>query len=99
MSVNSGHLRVRILLTGYKVHRAIRYVLLNARKHARRPARKLRIDSASSGRWFDFWCEAGVAGDRVGGWREVVLARGWLLMAGWRRYGRIGLMEVPGPPA
>jgi len=51
---------VRMLPTPREVHRALRYVLLNSRRHAAKAARTaigkgLRIDPASSGRWFDGW--------------------------------------------
>ncbi len=44
----------RPLRTPREVRNALRSVLLNGRKHARR-ARGARIDPASSGRWFDGW--------------------------------------------
>ena len=97
--VLDGRYHVVSLRTPLQVHRAVRYVLLNARKHARRPGRGLRIDPASSGRWFDFWRERAIGTDPIGGTREVALPRCWLLRIGWRRHGRIGLTEIPGPAA
>ena len=95
--VLDGRYHAVLLRTPRQVHRAVRYVLLNARKHARRPGTRARVDPASSGRWFDFWREDKVGSDPIGGAREVALARSWLLRTGWRRHGRIGLMEIPGP--
>ena len=95
--VLDGRYHAVLLRTPRQVHRAVRYVLLNARKHARRPSRSARLDPASSGRWFDFWREDVSAADPIGGAREVALPRSWLLRKGWRRHGRIGLTEVPGP--
>jgi len=50
---------VRVLRTPREVRNALAYVLLNARRHAaqvgRMVSRALRIDPASSGRWFDGW--------------------------------------------
>ena len=96
-SALDGRYHAVLLRTPRQVHRAVRYVLLNARKHARRPGRALRLDLASSGRWFDFWREDVGAADPIGGEREVSPARSWLLQIGWRRHGRIGLTEIPGP--
>ena len=84
------------LKTPRQVRNALRYVLLNARKHARRPPPRARIDPASSGRWFDGWRDRAVETD-PGIPREVSRARGWLLRVGWRRHGGIDVHEVPGP--
>ena len=47
----------RLLSTPCEVHHALRHVLLNARRHATRAraamARHVRLDPASSARWFD----------------------------------------------
>ena len=87
---------VRVLRTPREVRNAIAYVLLNARKHAargNRPLPRARVDPASSGRWFDGWRgRAPQALDLP----AVAPARTWLLRAGWRRAGRVGLTEVPG---
>ncbi len=96
--VLDGRYHAVLLRTPRQVHRALRYVLLNARKHARRPSRSPRLDPASSGRWFDFWRERQFPSDPIGGPREVAAARGWLLRTGWRRHGRVSLAEIPGVP-
>jgi REP element-mobilizing transposase RayT len=85
-----------VLRTPRQVRHALRYVLLNARKHSRRPPKSPRLDAASSGRWFDGWREPGPSRDPIGGVREVAHARSWLLRVGWRRHGRIGRLEILG---
>jgi hypothetical protein len=95
-AVLDGRYDAVLLRTPRQVRNGLRYVLLNARRHARQPGSALRIDPASSGRWFDCWRERPVEADPIGGPREVALARGWLLNVGWQRHGPIGLLEVPG---
>ena len=91
-SVFSDRYHDRILRTPREVRNALRYVLLNARRHG---ILGPSPDPYSSGRWFDGWRER--LGRLVLG-REgpVARARTWLLAVGWRRHGRIGLAEVPG---
>ena len=92
-----GRYHLRILRTPLEVHRALRYVLLNARKHWReRNGRKpppVRLDAASSARWFEGWVRGRPPPEER---REVAHAHTWLLSAGWRRYGRIDPAGVPG---
>lgn len=55
----------------------------------------VRLDEASSGRWFDGWRQRPqVALDTT--CCEVSRPRSWLLSIGWRRQGLIDLAEVPG---
>jgi REP element-mobilizing transposase RayT len=89
---------LRVLRTPKEVRSALAYVLLNARRHARKASRGLRCDPASSGRWFDGWRrrpEAHPAQARLRG-PPVARARSWLLRLGWRRHGLIDPLEVPG---
>lgn len=83
---------LRVLETPREVRGAIRYVLLNAARHARRARRALRIDPASSGRWFDGWSRGKVV--RKGA--PVARPRTWLLRTGWRRHGLLDPADVPG---
>lgn len=87
---------VRPLSTPREVHRALRYLLLNARHHtgAARTAvlRTVHLDPASSARWFDGWTRATPTDERP----AVARARTWLLAVGWRRYGSIDPADVPG---
>jgi hypothetical protein len=88
---------VHVLRTPREVRNAIAYVLLNARRHLAKSGRALprivRIDPASSGRWF--------SGGRTGAPKcndppAVSAPRTWLLSVGWRRRGLIDSYEVPG---
>ncbi len=88
---------MRILKTPREVRNAIRYVLLNARRHARQPGRGV-IDLASSGRWFDGWKKGTLRIERGAEVRAVAAAHTWLLSRGWRRYGLLDPSEVPGSP-
>jgi len=93
---------VRVLRGPREVRNALRYVLLNARRHAAQAgrwlSRAMRPDPASSGRWFEGWRLGGGAGGRragetfglaleVPGSGAVALPRSWLLREGWRRRG------------
>jgi hypothetical protein len=88
----------RVLETPKEVHRALRYVLLNARRHASNVRGALKLDPASSGRWFDGWKRGGVEGeaDRTKERSPVARARTWLLTNGWRRHGLLDPADVPG---
>jgi hypothetical protein len=93
-----------VLKAPAQVRSALRYVLLNARRHAaqaRRPkplAAPVRLDPASSARWFDGWSR------RPRHELEPPAVppptsppRTWLLAVGWRRRGLIDPSDVPGP--
>jgi len=98
----------RLLRTPREVRHALRYVLLNARKHAVATAKTARkvlevvLDPASSARWFDGWRPvrgtAPSAREHVSAHedRPVARARTWLLRVGWRRHGLLDPAEVPG---
>ena len=84
----------QVLRTPREVRNALRYVLLNARRHARKPeVRPEKADPASSGRWFDGWRRrpAGPVDDPP----AVAKPHTWLVQTGWRRHGLIALDEVP----
>ena len=68
-----GRYHVRALGSPLEVRRALAYVLLNARRHWRKrygAAPPLRLDAASSARWFDGWTRA------VSASQERVLQKG-----------------------
>jgi REP element-mobilizing transposase RayT len=98
-TVLDGRYRHRLLRTPREVRNALRYVLLNARKHwsqrhgAPPPA---RLDAASSAAWFDGWARR-VPRARDPGHAAVARPRTWLLRSGWRRHGLIDFAEVPAP--
>ena len=99
----------RALRTPRAVHFALRYVLLNARKHhaSRSPASPPGfIDACSSAPWFHGFRRprelAFGAREARASWSAasaleapVVPARTWLLRCGVRRYGEFDVDEVP----
>jgi REP element-mobilizing transposase RayT len=103
--VLDGRFHHRVLRTPREVRNALAYVLLNARRHLAKRARgralPVRLDPASSGRWFDGWQQRWRARLRAGRREppellEVAPARTWLLRVGWRRHGLVDPSEVPG---
>ena len=94
----------RVLRTPREVYRALRYVLLNARRHAgkaRAALSRVRLDPASSARWFDGWKWRPAASRiatpaRSGDRSPVARARTWLLTTGWLLHGRLDPADVPG---
>lgn len=100
-AVLADRFHARLLATPREVHRALRYVLLNARRHAASATRKMavRLDPASSARWFDGWRWVPVSAaehDRHRCPPPVARARSWLLTQGWRRHGLLDPDDVPG---
>ncbi len=95
-----GRYWLRILRTPREVRNALAYVLLNVRKHFRerhRASPPVRLDPASSARWFDGW-KRRVFAPRVRPepGSEVAEPHTWLLAVGWRRHGLIDPAFVPG---
>jgi REP element-mobilizing transposase RayT len=95
-AVLADRYHVRALRSPREVRNALAYVLLNARRHAakggRTPSRAVRIDPASSGRWFDGWSRDALSKLRIladTGDPAVAPARTWLLSIGWRLHGPI----------
>jgi hypothetical protein len=97
-----------VLETPRQVRNAIAYVVLNARRHARRSGARgsfppqPSIDPYSSGYWFDGWRGDVSALRRVAAQYlqpaepPVATPRTWLLGVGWRRSRLIDPAEVPG---
>ncbi|MCH7599838.1 MAG: transposase [Myxococcales bacterium] len=100
--VIAGRYHVQLLTSPQQVRNALRYVLLNIRKHFKQRnghAPPVKIDEASSGSQFDGWrasCESlrvkASTREEVG----VAKAASWLLSKGWRRRGLIDLSAIPG---
>ena len=97
--VLDGRYHLRTLKNPREVRNAIAYVLLNIRKYHRERkgfAPPVRIDAASSGRWFDGW-STNAPTEFLGHYlREVSPAQSWLLSKGWKKWGLIDPAEVPG---
>ena len=99
---------MRLLRTPREVRNALRYVLLNSRRHAAVTARRAvrtmgsLLDPASSARWFDGWKRYVLETGRDRGLRPpaqpspVARARTWLLTVGWKKHGLLDPAEVPG---
>ncbi|MBW2274332.1 MAG: transposase [Deltaproteobacteria bacterium] len=92
-----GAYHAHVLRTPKEVRHALRYVLLNVRKHWREfkgEAPPARMDECSSGRWFDGW-KRQLPASRAGPC-EVAPAATWLLRIGWRSRGLIDPAAIPG---
>ena len=93
----------QVLKTPTQVRNALKYVLLNARRHAKRLTGAVRLDPCSSARWFDGWkrgsrrLEHEARGRPGGGVFAIALPHTWLLQEGWRRAGpAVDPAAVPG---
>jgi REP element-mobilizing transposase RayT len=95
----------RLLPTPKEVRNALRYVLLNTRRHTatvtKKIAKAVGLDPASSARWFEGWkrkapLPAGAASAAAHDPPPVARARTWLLTTGWRRHGLLDPADVPG---
>jgi len=96
--VLDGRYHHHVLRNPREVRYALAYVLLNNRHHWLErfgEAPPVRLDEASSGKWFDGW--RGVHHDPPDREREVAAPGTWLLSTGWRRWKLIDPAEVPGP--
>src|SRR5262245_48370838 len=80
----------RPLTTPRAVRHALVYVLRNSRKHL---GVGPELDPCSSAQWFTGWRTPPLVGGI--GSRPVARARTWLARLGWRRYGLIGIEEMP----
>jgi hypothetical protein len=95
---------LKLLPTPKQVWNALRYVLLNARRHAAKigaaSAAPIRLDPASSARWFEGWKRKVPEADEPSASRmhrpSVARAKTWLLAVGWRRHGLLDPADVPG---
>jgi REP element-mobilizing transposase RayT len=90
----------RALRSPKEVRHALRYVLLNARRHGTERDEHW-IDPCTSGGFFDGFRGFSAAAVRRA-WKErprvpVAPARTWLLRTGWRRHGLLQTGDTPGP--
>jgi REP element-mobilizing transposase RayT len=89
-----------VLTTPRQVRHALRYVLLNARKHGLAPSRRRWLDPCSSASAFDGWAIDITALVSPAPAPPTSAARTWLLKIGWRRGGAfLDPGERPGPLA
>ena len=103
-SVFADRYHARALKTPREARFALRYVLLNARKHERGSLRIPAgfVDARSSAPWFDGWSRprelAFVREVEVSrGEAPVVAARTWLLRVGFKRAGPLDPDDAPVP--
>ena len=89
VSVGADRYFARALATPREVRNAIRYVLLNRRKHA---PQATGLGPCSSGEWFTGWS---VAVRRSPGPPPTRPPRTWLAAIGRRRHGPIDPGDVP----
>ena len=106
-TVFTDRYHAEIITTRRQARHALAYVLNNWRKHRedREPfSREWKVDPYSTGALFAGWKERG---DDPLLWKLpetyepmfVWFPKTWLLDEGWRRYGLIGMSEVPSAPA
>ncbi len=80
-----------VLKSPTQVRNALRYVLLNARRHMKHAPGTVRIDSASSGRWFEGWKQSARAlvaeAQERPGIHAIAAPHTWLLGEGWKKAG------------
>jgi REP element-mobilizing transposase RayT len=88
---------LHVLRTVREVRNAIRYVLLNARKHLAKLGHPLprgaSVDPASSGPWFAGW-RPGIRLPEANGPPPVAAPRTWLAREGWHRLGLLDPAEL-----
>lgn len=82
----------RDLTSPRQVRNALVYCLSNYKKHTQTKTRGLRIDSASSARWFLGWS---IPRTRSDGPRPTEEAQTFLLRIAWQRHGLVHPSETP----
>ena len=100
--VIAGRYHVQLFTSPQQVRNALRYVLLNIRKHFKHQnghGPPVKIDETSSGSQFDGWHASSKSLRAKASTQEyigVAKAASWLLSKGWRRRGLIDLSATPG---
>jgi len=95
--VFAGRFHARPVASPRQVRGALRYVICNARKHARERGVTLPpawIDRFSSARYFDGFRDR--PPDPLPEGAPVVAPRLWLVTTGWRRFGLLAEDDTPG---
>ena len=101
--VFANRYHAEILDTPRRARHALAYVLNNWRRHredlAGAAPRRAAVDPYSSGISFAGWCDHATPFAFPRDYQPLVVSppRCWLLTTGWRRYGLVGLRDVPGP--
>jgi hypothetical protein len=97
-AVVADRYHLHVLRTPREVWNALRYVLLNGHKHARRSDPGQPLDPASSSRWFTGWRDLDIRATSPPTTESspVMTPRTWLLAVGWRKHGLLDPREVPG---
>jgi REP element-mobilizing transposase RayT len=99
-AVFADRYHVHILRSPREIHRALGYVLNNARRHAKKLGVSLAkdfVDPISSAFNFDGWANFPQHANAYG-YTPPVLPRpnSWLLRVGWRKHGLLDIRRVPG---
>jgi REP element-mobilizing transposase RayT len=99
-TVFSDRYHLRILRTPRETHLALRYILNNARRHAKKEGVELArdfVDPISSCFVFDGWKNFPRDPESYG-FDPPVLPRAstWLLRVGWRKHGLLDVRRAPG---
>lgn len=94
-SVFSDRYETAVLDSGRRVRDGLCYVLGQARRRERLAPG--RLDPYSSAVYFDGWKDLAGPAARPGGPAPVAPPRTRLLKSGWRKYGLLGVDEVPAP--
>lgn len=98
-AVFDGRFHLHALRTPREVHAALAYVLLNARRHWTKRFGNpppVRLDEASSSRWFTGWAKLPFENAAPPDIPEVAAPHTRLARVGWRRHGPIDPAAVPG---
>jgi hypothetical protein len=86
----------RVKRTPTEVHRCLRYVLCNWRRHRDDRGTRARVDPHSTAHAFDGFRDHDPGPGALDPLLPVERPRSWLLTSGWRRLGRFAARDRPG---